>query len=56
MGFFKSDKVSTPQPAQTEAKEEKAVSKARLLGTEGGNKGAELNAKQSGSIRKVFGN
>lgn len=55
MGFFKSDKV-TAQPAQKEAEEEKAVSKARLLGTEGENKGAELNAKQSGSIRKVFGN
>ena len=54
MGFFKSDKV-TAQPTK-QAKEEKAVNKARLLETEGENKGVELNANQSGSIRKVFGN
>lgn len=58
MGMFKSKKVAV-QPAQTDMekeKEETKVNKARLLGTEGENKGAELNQAQGASIRKVFGN
>lgn len=58
MGMFKSPKVST-QPAETKAEEEKKetkLNKARLLETEGQNKGAELMASQGQSIRKVFGN
>lgn len=55
MGMFKSKKVEV-QPAQTDMEEEKKVNKARLLSTEGENKGAELNQAQGASIRKVFGN
>lgn len=55
MGMFKSKKV-TVQPAQSDMDEEKKINKARLLGTEGENKGAELNQAQGASIRKVFGN
>ena len=58
MGMFKSKKVVV-QPAQKdmeEEKEEAKASKARLLATEGQNKGAELNQAQGTSIRKVFGN
>ena len=51
MGMFKSKSVSVkPQ----EAEEEKAVNKARLLATEGENKGQELLNNQGRSIRKVF--
>ena len=56
MGMFKSKKVVV-QPAQKdmeEEKEEAKASKARLLATEGQNKGAELNQAQGTSIRKVF--
>lgn len=60
MGMFKSPKVSA-QPAQKEAAEEKketeeVAKKARLLETQGQNKGAELAASQGQSIRKIFGN
>lgn len=55
MGFFKKESSVATQPAQTEAQEEKAVNKARLLATAGENKGAELSANQGASIRKVFG-
>ena len=58
MGMFKSKKVAV-QPAQTDMekeKEEARASKARLLATEGENKGVELNQAQGSSIRKVFGN
>lgn len=58
MGMFKSKKVAV-QPAQTDMeneKEEAKANKARLLATEGENKGAELKQAQGGSIRKVFGN
>lgn len=44
----------TTAPA-TEEKKDTAKAKARLLGTEGGNKGAELNAQQGQSIRRIFG-
>lgn len=54
MGFFGSKKKVSVQPAQEEAKEEKAVNKARLALTEGENKGSELTNKQGRSIRKVF--
>ena len=32
-----------------------AAKKARLVETEGGSKGSELNASQGKSVRKVFG-
>jgi len=59
MCFFGSSgsSASTSTDATTSAKDEKdtAVKKARLLGTEGANKGAELSAQQGQSVRRVFG-
>lgn len=47
---------STPQTsAATEEKKETAKAKSRLLETSGGNKGAELNAQQGQSVRRIFG-
>lgn len=60
MGFFKPKTQQVVTPANdtsnsaTEAKET-AAKKARLTETEGGNKGAELQAGQGKSIRKIFG-
>ena len=59
MCFFKT-KSNVGQVAQAEtqnAQQEKeaAKSKARLLETEGQNKGAELNASQGKTIRRIFG-
>lgn len=41
--------------AATEEKKETAKAKARLLETQGANKGAELNAQQGRSVRRIFG-
>lgn len=51
MGMFGSKKVVANTK---EAEEEKAVNKARLLATQGENKGEELKDNQARSIRKVF--
>lgn len=61
MGVFSKPKVQEVQttPAQQEAKTEKeetTAKKHRLLGTEGGSKGEELNDNQGRSIRHIFGN
>lgn len=66
MGFAKlfggSKKHTTPvQPAapeikNAEAEKEEAKKKARLLETEGQNKGAQLAQSQGQTLRKVFGN
>ena len=57
MGIFsrpKTQVVQQTQPAQEE-KKETAKAKSRLLETQGGNKGAELQAQQGQSIRRIFG-
>lgn len=62
MGFFKpkTKVVEQVTPANdtsesaSEAKET-AAKKARLTETEGGNKGAELQAGQGKSVRRIFG-
>lgn len=60
MGFFKAPKTQIVTPATdtsataTEAKET-AAKKARLTETKGGNKGAELQAGQGKSVRRIFG-
>lgn len=60
MGFFKTPKTQTVTPANdtsesaSEAKET-AAKKARLTETEGGNKGAELQAGQGKTVRRIFG-
>lgn len=47
---------STPQTSSaTEEKKETAKAKSRLLETSGENKGAELNAQQGQSVRRIFG-
>lgn len=60
MGFFgKKQKVNTNSQAISDAdkeKEETTAKKQRLLETEGGNKGAQLNVKQGQSVRRIFGN
>ena len=58
MGFFGKAKSVAPSPEINSATKEKeeAKNKARLLETEGENKGAELQANQGASVRKVFGN
>lgn len=60
MGFFgSSKKVNTQSQQISDAKKEKeetAAKKQRLLETEGGNKGAQINSNQGQSVRKVFGN
>jgi hypothetical protein len=57
MGIFSRPKTQTvvqQQPVQEE-KKDTAKAKSRLLETEGGNKGAELQAQQGRSIRRIFG-
>lgn len=59
MGMFSKPKtqyVTQETQASAEEKKETAVKKARLLETEGGNKGVQLSANQGQSVRKVFGN
>ena len=58
MGIFGRTKQIMPSVDSKAADEEKeeAAKKARLLETEGGNKGAELQANQGANIRKIFGN
>ena len=58
MGWFGSTKKVETSPqieAATEEKKDTAAKKARLVETEGGNKGSELNTSQGKSVRKVFG-
>lgn len=58
MGIFKKPEETNYQPAVSTATSEKkdtAAKKARLLETQGGNKGAEINNNQGQSIRKIFG-
>lgn len=58
MCFFNSgggSKVVASTPQADEEKKDTAVKKARLLGTSGQNKGAELSSSQGQSIRRVFG-
>lgn len=45
---------STATESATEEKES-AAKKARLVGTSGGNKGAELASAQGQSVRRIFG-
>lgn len=60
MGIFgggrKTQVITQETQKAEEEKKESAKAKARLLGTEGENKGAQLQAGQGQSIRKVFGN
>lgn len=61
MGLFSRPKVeyvnsSATQSADTEAKKtEEVAKKQRLLETEGGNKGAQLQNTQGQSVRRIFG-
>lgn len=61
MGFFglgKSKSVNTnsqPIASATDEKKDTRAAKGRLLETEGENKGAELQAGQGRSVRRVFG-
>lgn len=60
MGFFSKPKpqvqyVSQDTSASDAEKKETRTAKGRLLETEGGNKGAELQAGQGRSVRRVFG-
>lgn len=48
--------VITQETQKAEAEKESAKAKSRLLGTEGQNKGAQLQQGQGQSIRKIFGN
>lgn len=55
--FFGKTKTVAASPtinAATEEKKDTAAKKARLTETEGGSKGAELNANQGKSVRKIF--
>jgi hypothetical protein len=56
MGLFSkpSPTVIQSSPAKEE-KKDTAKAKSRLLETEGGNKGAELQAQQGRSVRRIFG-
>lgn len=55
MCFFGSSKgVSAYTQTADKEKEETAKAKARLLETEGGNKGSELNQSQGRSVRRIF--
>ncbi len=59
MGIFARPKTQyNTQEVQKADEEQKetAKAKARLLETQGQNKGAELQVNQGQSIRKVFGN
>lgn len=56
MGLFSKPKTQyVTQNTQSAEKEVKAVEKARLLETEGGNKGAQLQNNQGQSVRRIFG-
>lgn len=57
MGWFGKTKTIDTSAQMDAAKDEKesAAKKARLVETEGGSKGSELNASQGKSVRKVFG-
>lgn len=57
MGFFSKPKQQPTPDATASAEEAKetAAKKQRLLETEGGNKGVELNANQGKTIRRIFG-
>lgn len=46
---------SSATTASTEEKKDTAKAKQRLLATDGKANGAELNAAQTKSVRKVFG-
>lgn len=56
MGFLGKTKAVKIKTSEAKDEKEKAKAKARLLGTEGENRGEELQAKQGASVRKVFGN
>lgn len=58
MGFFGHTKtIQSSADTKSAAKEkEEAKNKARLLATEGENKGEQLQANQAQSVRKLFGN
>ena len=47
---------STPDTTAATQEKEEAKKKARLLETNGENKGAQLQANQGQSVRKIFGN
>lgn len=61
MGLFSKPKVQyvnspATQSANEEAKKtEEVAKKQRLLETEGGNKGAQLQNTQGQSVRRIFG-
>lgn len=57
MGMFSRPKVQTvtQQVQEAETEKEKAKSKARLVETEGGNKGALLDSTQGRNVRRIFG-
>ena len=59
MGFFGKTKTVNTGSQQisgaTEEKKDTRAAKGRLLETEGGNKGSELQAGQGKSVRRVFG-
>lgn len=47
---------STPDTTAVTQEKEEAKKKARLLETNGENKGAELQANQGQTVRRIFGN
>ncbi len=59
MGWFGSPKkvvtTTAEQSSMKDEKEESAAKKQRLLETQGGAQGSELNSQQGKSVRKVFG-
>lgn len=58
MGLFSKPKttyVTQETSSSSEEAKETAAKKQRLLETQGGNKGAELNAQQGKSVRRIFG-
>lgn len=55
MGIFSKPKIITKAPTANAEKEVSAKAKARLLETEGGNNGSELQSKQGQSVRRIFG-
>lgn len=60
MGLFSKPKTTyvtqSTQDTDTEAKKtEEVAKKQRLLETEGGNKGAQLQNTQGQSVRRIFG-
>lgn len=57
MGLFSKPESVVYSTAQSDADKEKketAKAKSRLLETEGGNNGAQLNSQQGRSVRRVF--